>query len=140
MLSQLDAYPLGAIWRIVVGAVVVPASSVISGSADAVSVIAVFLVTLAALRVLPAIARRILPFSAELRSEWAERRQLAVRYDSYQWQKLLWIGLGLGGYLLLTDETAPAPLVLATVSIIGGALGLFVWRRRLAQMTAHTEI
>jgi len=34
------------------------------------------------------VLRRVLPFSREVKTVWAERRALARRYDSYQWRKL----------------------------------------------------
>src|SRR5436190_15309176 len=53
------------------------------------------LATLVALRVVPAVFRKVVPFSADLQAEWFHRRRIAKRYDSYQWRKLLWIGVGL---------------------------------------------
>jgi len=55
-----------------------------------------FLAGLFLLRLVPAILRRLLPFSAETQEVWRERRKLGKRYDSYQLRKLLWIGVGIG--------------------------------------------
>ena len=49
---------------------------------------------LVALRVVPAIARRPFHFGRHA-GEWFTRRRIAKKYDSYQWRKLLWIGIGL---------------------------------------------
>lgn len=50
------------------------------------------------LRLVPAVLRRIFPFSSEAKDLWFQRRNLGKRYDSYQWQKLFWLGLGMLPY------------------------------------------
>jgi hypothetical protein len=41
------------------------------------------------------VLRKVLPFSAEAKQIWSDRRQVAKLHDSYQWQKLFWVALGL---------------------------------------------
>jgi hypothetical protein len=63
-----------------------------------------------------------------VRAVWAERRQMAKRFDSYQWQKLLWIGIGLTLRLAWSDRRPAALLALAVACLGAGALGLATWR------------
>ncbi len=71
----------------------------LSGGSDQIWIdLVLFLALLIGLRVVPAVLRELLPFSAEAKQIWFDRRQIAKRYDSYQWQKLFWVGLGLLPY------------------------------------------
>jgi hypothetical protein len=71
-------------------------------------------------------------------AKWAERRQLALRFDSYQWQKLFWLGLGLAVYLLLSGRGPAEALALTVLSLIVGALGLLRWTWQLRQIARRT--
>ncbi len=98
-LVRLDSGPWAAVSRAVLGFAMLPAFRRIAAGDDQVWIsLALFVALLIGLRVIPALLRGVLPFSAETRSIWVQRRQIAKRYDSYQWQKLLWIGLGLSGF------------------------------------------
>src|SRR5262249_57794993 len=90
----------------------------------------------AGLVVAPAAVRALLPFSDAVQGRWFELRQLAKRYDSYQWQKLFWFGLGMVVYLAVPGRRllSQAIPVLAVVCIGAGAAGLATWRVRLAQL------
>jgi hypothetical protein len=85
----------------------------------------------------PAILRKILPFSAAARTVWAERRQMAKRVDSYQWRKLFWIGMGLGLFTLQSGHRFPALLGLTFGCLAAGAIGLATWRYRAARNQAR---
>jgi hypothetical protein len=89
----------------------------------------VFLAILIGLRVVPAMVRHLLPFSADLQAHWSRHRVLAKRYDSYQWRKLFWFGVGLGCYLALFDRTSGLPGFLALACLLAGGLGELAWRR-----------
>ena len=93
-------------------------------------VVPFFLLLLLALRVVPAVARRVLPTPTEVQARWAGRRELAKRFDSYQWRKLLWFGLGMALYLLVVRGAAGAEIGLALACVVAGALGETRWRRR----------
>ena len=81
------------------GLCIPPAFRALSGDADRIWIdLALFLALLIGLRVGPAVLRKVLPFSAEAKQIWLDRRQIAKKYDSYQWQKLFWVGLGLLPY------------------------------------------
>jgi len=97
-------------------------------------VLAPFLVgVLVALRVIPAVVRRLMPFSDAIQAVWGERRQLAKRCDSYQWQKLLWIGLGLALYTVLSGQYHTSRITICSVCLVSGALGLASWRSLAAR-------
>jgi hypothetical protein len=93
-----------------------------------------FLFVLLALRLVPAVLRRLMPFSRSVQAKWAERRVLAKRFDSYQWQKLFWMGLGTALYVLQSGERLGALLTLMFICLSSGAVGLAIWRHRAAQM------
>jgi len=88
-----------------------------------------FLLVLAALRVVPAVVRHLLPFSSDLQAHWFNHRVLAKRYDSYQWRKLFWFGLGLSGYIALFERAGRIDRFLAVSCVLSGGLGLLAWRR-----------
>jgi hypothetical protein len=81
------------------------------------------------LRVVPLCLRTLLPFSKEVQAVWFGRRMLSKQYDSYQWRKLFWIGLGLTGYTILFGDIRTTHGVLALVCLLGGGAGLWVWHR-----------
>jgi hypothetical protein len=118
-----------ALFRIGLGFVLIPAFA--AWDPDGASdwrVFAFFLLILLLLRVVPAILRHLLPFSQELQRHWFDRRLLAKHYDSYQWRKLLWFGLGLAAYLALRGTAQGAQGVLAVACLLTGALGEVRWR------------
>jgi hypothetical protein len=121
---------LPALFRVALGVLLIPVFGWSrAGGESAWSLWLFFLFVLLALRIVPAVLRHILPFSQETQRTWFARRVLAKRYDSYQWRKLLWIGLGLSAYLAVRGEAAPAQDLLATVCLVGGVLGEVAWRR-----------
>ncbi len=102
LLIDLDSDGWSSISRVALGLAILPAFRALSGGNNRpLTFAALFLGVLVALRVVPAVLRRILPFSAEAKAIWAERRNIARQYDSYQWQKLFWIGLGLLPYAFI---------------------------------------
>ena len=68
------------------------------------------LLVLLLLRVVPAVVRKVVPFSAELREAWSVRRRTAKLYDSYQWRKLMWIGAGLALYVAVSGQYSACPI------------------------------
>jgi hypothetical protein len=91
-----------------------------------------FLVALVLLRVLPMGPRKVLPFSKALKSVWFDQRQLAKRYDSYQWAKLLWIGIGIGAHAAYAGRLRAQEGTLALACILAGGLGTMMWLRAQA--------
>jgi hypothetical protein len=127
-LVNLDSMPWCAAYRIALGFGIPPMFSVLPGGRDSVwTSLALFMGLLIVLRVVPAVLRRAVPFSAEAKELWAERRNIAKRHDSYQWQKLFWIGLGLLLYAIIGDGLRNGELVVTVVCLIGGGAGLLIW-------------
>ena len=120
-----------AILRLLVGYVVVPIwLAVAVGRASEWTLIPWFLGVLAALRLAPVVLRRVIRFTDSARAEWATRRRLAKRFDSYQWQKLFWTGLGLGLYRFVSGYQSRAQLSLTLACLVSGTLGLVIWSYR----------
>jgi hypothetical protein len=60
---------------------------------------------------------------------WRDRRNVAKVHDSYQWQKLFWVGLGLLPYAVVGDGLRNDEMAVTLFCLIGGAAGLVVWSR-----------
>jgi hypothetical protein len=121
--------PLPALWRIAIGFFLIPSFAAwkSGGGADWL-IVPFFLFVLFVLRVVPAVLRHVLPFSKDLQAHWFRYRILAKRYDSYQWRKLLWLGLGIAAYAVLLGQARGVQGVLAFVCVAAGALGALRWR------------
>jgi hypothetical protein len=127
----LDESPSAQLSRLALGSAVVPLWARLAGDdAPGWTLVLFFLVSLAMLRVVPLAVRMVMPFADGTKKIWAERRQLAKRYDCYQWQKMLWIGLGMLASSVMTGERSSLVLSLATLCVVSGTAGSIVWRRR----------
>ncbi|MDF0643854.1 MAG: hypothetical protein P0111_07465 [Nitrospira sp.] len=82
------------------------------------------------LKLVPAIVRGLLPFSERAQRCWANHRLLGKRYDSYQLRKLLWIGLGLVGYLAMFGNFGGLRGLLAVTCLLAGGIGWLVWQNK----------
>ena len=130
ILVGFDSWPWSAFVRVLIGLCSPPVSRTLFGGSKSVWVFpAFFVATLIALRVVPAVIRFALPFSGKVKEVWAGRRALAKRYDSYQWQKLIWIGLGLVPYVANVGEAQVGEILVAAFCLIGGSAGLLIWSR-----------
>jgi hypothetical protein len=139
-LIALDEGMWGAIYRVGLGLAMPPVFGVLSGGQDSIlGFVAFFLAVLIGLRVGPVVFRRALPFSAQAKDIWTRRRTLAKRYDSYQWQKLFWVGLGLLPYVVAAQGTRPGELLVTALCLIGGGAGQFVWRKARADFGAPVQ-
>lgn len=138
VLAGVDAAPWGALYRVAIGFVLLPSFHILTrGAVSEWWLLAWFVSVLLALRLLPALLRRRMKVSAELSGIWLERRVLAKRYDSYQWRKLLWFGVGMGAWLAGHGHPAPAAVVLTVICLVGGAAGSVVfWIRGKAGLHA----
>jgi hypothetical protein len=129
-LVDLDSGPPGAVCRVALGLCIPPVLRALSGGRDRIWIdLVLFFALLIGLRVIPAVLRKVLPFSAEAKQIWSDRRQIAKRHDSYQWQKLLWVGLGLLPYAVAGGGLKMGEMVLTAICLIGGGAGLLIWRR-----------
>ena len=133
ILIDLDSGAWSRLSRGALGLAIVPAFRTLSGGNDSAWIfIALFLGLLVALRLVPAVVRHALPFSAEAKAIWGERRQIAKQYDSYQWQKLFWIGLGPLPYAFLGAGLKNGELIVTLTCLIGGSAGLLLWNKSKA--------
>jgi hypothetical protein len=129
LVVDFDVSAFGAIYRAAIGFFTIPVLSYAAGADRADAALVPFLLaTLLMLRVVPALLRKLLPFSDMTQQTWAARRQLGKRYDSFQWRKLLWVGLGLALYTVLSGEATTLRVAVSLVFILSGALGLARWR------------
>jgi len=139
-LLSVERFPWSALYRTAIGYSMLPLFSWLAGKGDlGWSLLPWFVAVLLALRVLPAVLRRVLPFSQHARAVWAERRALAKRFDSYQWRKLFWFGVGLAAYVASSGHIDWPSAALTGVCLGGGALGFVIWRRRVSTGLAPAE-
>jgi hypothetical protein len=132
ILVLLDQFPFGAVYRIALGFLLVPLASTFPISVHpGLSLASWFLGVLLALRLVPVVFRRILPFSERVTAVWAARRQTAKRFDSYQWRKLVWFGVGLSAHAVSSRQFSGPSAILAVFCVVGGALGVLAWRQGL---------
>jgi hypothetical protein len=130
-LLALDSRPWGAISRVVLGLAILPVFRALSGGSHAIWIaVILFAGLLMALRIGPAVLRRALPFSDEVKKLWFERRNIAKLNDSYQWQKLFWIGVGMLPYAFIGGGLKSGELAITLFCLIGGGAGLLFWRRQ----------
>ena len=138
MVLSLETPPWDSLYRAVIGACLMPAFYRVVGGNDSVwKLFVFFLAVLVALRLVPGMLRRVLPFSREVKAIWADRRALARRYDSYQWRKLFGLGLGWLIYFFVSGETWPAGRFLAGACLVAGAMGLVGWLKRSKAIAAQ---
>jgi hypothetical protein len=64
-----------------------------------------------------------------------QRRDIAKRFDSYLWRKLLWFGIGMAMYAALTSGGGLL-IGFSVVVIVAGCLGEYAWRRNGARVVA----
>jgi hypothetical protein len=133
VLLLVERLPWSAVYRAALGYAVVPTYVAVFGLPPGWGVILWFLAVLVALRMSCAVARKAFPFSAQARDEWAKRRMLAKRFDSYQWQKLTWFGVGLAVQAFVSGAVGGAVGALTMACLIGGFLGLITWQRARAR-------
>lgn len=127
---RLDSWPWSAVSRVAFGLGIPPIFRALSGVSDSIlSAFALFIVLLIVLRVGPAVVRRVLPFSAKAKEIWKDRRNIAKVHDSYQWQKLFWIGLGLLPYAVVGDGLRTGELAVTLFCLVGGTAGLLLWSK-----------
>jgi hypothetical protein len=140
LLIRLDQPPVAALFRVIIGFFVVPTWSASTAGHNAEwTLIPFFLGILLALRLVPMVLRKVLPFSGAAKSCWSERRRLAKRFDSYQWQKLFWTGLGLISYMALSGQRFQALATLTSIAFVTGMFGLGMWWYRVRQLEERQQ-
>jgi hypothetical protein len=128
-LVNLDDGALGALYRVAIGFLTLPVMYLLLGNDTSDWAVVPFLMlVLLLLRILPAIIRKLIPFSNAAREAWAARRSAAKRYDSYQWRKLLWIGVGLALWTAVSGQGSLVPVLVSSVCLLAGAAAEMRWR------------
>jgi hypothetical protein len=145
LMLAIETFPLDTLYRGAVGAAITPAylsALSVSGSSDtSLKLFCFVLAVLAALRIVPGVIRRVVPVSHELEREWAERRLIGKNVDSYQWKKLLGIGLGWIGYLTAVGPVRADSTILAIACTVAGIAGWVVWlKASRALATQHAAV
>jgi hypothetical protein len=129
MILSIDDGAFGALYRTAIGFATLPAISLLLGRDHADWVIVPFLLAiLLLLRIIPAIIRKLLPFSGAARDIWTARRRVAKRHDSYQWRKLTWIAVGLSLYTAISGQISAARIILCAVCLLAGLAAELKWR------------
>jgi hypothetical protein len=137
---DIESDPWSALWRAAVGFAMLPVFRFFSADLDSLWITsAMFIGVLVALRVVPGVLRHLLPFSSEAKEVWQMRRNLSKRYDSYAWQKLTWIGLGLVLYGAISGGLKNGELAVALFCLIGGGAGLAWCRLNAVQVAPKGE-
>jgi hypothetical protein len=127
-LLSLDEGAIGALYRVLIGFTAVPVMRLLLGSDGSDWTLVPFLLlVLVLLRVVPAIVRRVVPFSAELLEAWYVRRRTAKFYDSYQWRKLMWIGAGLALQVAISGRHRPVHIALSMFCLATGVGAALRW-------------
>lgn len=137
LLVGLDTRPWDILYRAAIGfgaLLLVSRRSIADRAGSEWVLVPVLAAIFLALRVIPAIARKLLPFSKSAQEVWVQRRTIAKRYDSYQWQKLLGFGLGLALYTGLSAQFSTARVALSTLCLICGAIGTIRWHKTSRQV------
>jgi hypothetical protein len=128
LLLSLDEGAFGALYRVLIGFATIPAMRLLLGSDGSEwTLIPFLLLVLGLLRVVPAVVRKVVSFSAELQEVWSVRRRTAKSYDSYQWRKLIWIGAGLALYVAISGKSWPVPIALSVFCLVIGAGAAMRW-------------
>src|SRR5262252_5452301 len=129
-LLLVDAPGIDTLWRAAVGYLLLPLHAFVTGTLHlGMSLTPWLLLTLLAMRVGPAVLRKLLPFPAGARTAWEVRRALGKEFDSYQWRKLAGFGAGWLTYLVLHQQTQGRVFVSALVCLVAGIAGWFFWLR-----------
>jgi hypothetical protein len=128
-LLSLDEGVFGALYRMAIGFITIPAMWLLLGyDGSSWTLVPFLLAVLFLLRLGTAVLRKVVPFSAELREAWSVRRRIAKLYDSYQWRKVLWIGAGLAAYVVLSGHYQTVAVGLALFCLASGAAATVRWR------------
>ena len=128
LLQGLEEGLSAALFRLAVGFLTIPGLHKLLGSHDSDwALLPGLFAILFLLRAVPAVIRKVIPFSQPLQVIWWNRRQLAKRYDSYQWRKLFWIGAGIAIYVVSNRDFSFSNITVSSLCILAGAIGLIRW-------------
>lgn len=138
---SMEAFPWNALYLAALGLFAAPILARLWGPYRPGWMLPVFLLAvLFTIRVMSVIMRKTFSFSARTQEVWSNRRELAERYDSYQWRKLLWIGLGLLVYAFCVRDLEMWTMVTAVTAVLAGGLGEVYWQQSRPDRTASTSL
>lgn len=139
-LLLLDAPPFDLLYRGLAGFAIMPVYESSGRRFHTVGgLVGAWLLVMAASRIAPMVLRVSLPFSAALKAAWSERRQLAKHVDSYQWRKMLGVGLGWAIYCLVARTAwGDMTFIGAFACIAAGIAGWIFWSLRHARYRVPT--
>ena len=129
-LINFDVGLPGALLRIALGFLLVPAIRGLGLDPGFSTGVCALLAMLFAVKTVAAVARRLVPATAVVRAYWQWRRDLARYHDSYQWRKLVWIGIGLVLGAVTENPGTGVQWTLGAVCLLGGGVGEVFWRRK----------
>ncbi|SRR6266568_3482769 len=128
VLVSIDRSPLDGVLRALIGFVSIPVLSLLRQDVRSGWTLTIGLISLMlSLRIVPLFMRKLLPLSPEVMAVWSERRQIAKRYDSFQWQKLFYTGIGLACYTLVSRELLTSSIAASGFCVLFGAIGIVRW-------------
>ena len=140
LVSQLDVGVFGAAWRAGLGFLLLPLLSRLAPGVGPGQGTVAFLAMLFGIKVAAAVARRLVPVGQQARDLWAARRNLATNFDSYQWRKLVWFGLGVLAAQATGVSPAPWAWGLGAACVLSGLGGEIAWRRHETARTAAGQV
>lgn len=129
-LSGVDVGVPGAVWRIALGLFLVPLLRIAGLDPTLQGVFGALLAILFSVKVVAAVARRVIPASSDTKAVWQWRRDAARIYDSFQWRKLLWFGCGLMLGAVVFDFGSRVQWLVGGTCFVAGAVAEFLWRRK----------
>jgi hypothetical protein len=133
LLLSIEEFPLNVLYRAAIGFSLLPIYLWCVARlhlVDSTGLLLLFVAAvLVALRIVPGLLRRLVPASREVLTVWAQRRHFAQAFDSFQWRKLLGLGLGWLAQLGFTHNTRADALALAISFVLAGVAGQLVWIR-----------
>lgn len=129
LLTSIETEPWSALYRGAAGFALPAIFRTICAECTSIwGASAMFLGFLVALRAIPLLLRITLPFSVEVKTIWATQRTLSKQLDSYAWQKLFWIGLGLLAHEAIVGGLRSGEIAVMLFCLISGGAGLWRWR------------
>jgi hypothetical protein len=138
LLLNLDIGPLGALARVALGAAFAVVFGAWRPGARPGTAAAALAAVLFGLKAATAVARRLVPAPPLVRAHMEWRRNLARLHDSYQWRKLLWLGLGMVAAAAALGRTDGWELPLGAACVLGGVAAEVVWRRKRLPLSPPT--
>jgi len=130
VIFKIDEWPCQALYRMALGfAIPWICVKLLSQDPAGSGMVAGFVAGLILIRAVPLVLRRVLPFSGELEGLWFQRRMLSKTYDSYQWRKMFWMGVGMTLFGIGFGSFLGAIRWLSVFCLLTGIVGIWMWNR-----------